>query len=69
MSFQSQIIGCKHLDKNLDEFMNRKHHSMLRILNTYEHSIYHLIEYQPNHMHVNGDFTFWSNSMVFRLVL
>ena len=69
MSFQSQIVKCKHLDKNLDENMNRKHHSMLRILNTYEHSIYHVIDHKKNTIYVNGDFTFWSNSMIFRLVL
>jgi hypothetical protein len=49
--------------------MNRKHHSMLRILNTYEHGIYHVIDYKKNTIYVNGDFTFWSNSMIFRLVL
>jgi hypothetical protein len=49
--------------------MNRDYHSMLRILNTYEQSIYHVIEFQPHHVHTNRDFTFWSNYMVLRLVL
>ena len=51
----------------MDENMNRGYYSMLRIVNTHEHSIYHVIKFQPHH--VNGDFMFWLNSMAFRLIL